>query len=74
MLHLLLPRGRSLRLSDEYGRGVLHFVLRDQHKDLQVHGDLSHLRPQLLPQVAMFQKCLLLAGSRFLLLFQQLHL
>ena len=74
MLQLLLPGGGSLRLFDKYGRGILHFVLRDQHKDLQVHRDLLLLGPQLLPQVAVFQKRLLLAGSLLFLLRERLLL
>jgi hypothetical protein len=49
-------------------------VLRDQHQEVHVYRDLSQHDPQLLPQISVLQRRLLLAGSLLLLPDERLQL
>jgi hypothetical protein len=49
-------------------------VLRDQHKEVRVYRDVSQHDPEFLPQIAVLQRCLLLAGSLLLLPDKRLQL
>jgi hypothetical protein len=73
-LPLLLPGHRSERLPDHDRREFVHVVLRDQHKEVHVYGDVSQHDPEFLPQIGVLQRRLLLAGSLLLLPDERLQL